>query len=148
MPIKIRFTNEHALTSFIIRGFTWSEWSHCEFLFTDGYLGADFDGVKVRPFNYCRPAHYAIGVMDCPYDTSQKIEEAARSQIGKPYDFLNILGLAFHNDWQEKNAWTCSKLVFWSFLQGLVQLLDADKANRITPGLIYLSPFVKIIEEK
>lgn len=61
---------------------------------------------------------------------------AARSQIGKPYDWPGVLGIGFRRNWQESDAWFCSELVAWAFGVSGSPLFRTEHW-RITPQTIY-----------
>lgn len=145
--IKLRFITQHSPISWGIRMFTWSDFSHVELVLPEGYLGADEDGVKIRPFNYCKPSRCVIGTVGCSADVSQKVIEFAKSQIGKPYDYTSIIGFIMHRDWRERDSWFCSELVAASFEEGDYPLLDTEHMNRITPQDLLLSPLITLQEE-
>ena len=143
--IKLRFIQENNPGGWAVRFWTWSMWSHVEFLTDEGYFGSrPIFGVKMRPFDYCKPVKQVIGTINCDDKTSAAIRTAAYSQSGKPYDYLDILGIVTHQDWQERNAWICSKLVLWACHQGGVDLLDAYKFNRVSPRDLAMSPLIRL----
>ncbi len=141
--IRLRFLSEPTLSSLIVQGFTWSPWSHVEMVLPDGYLGARFDGgVQLRKFNYTKTSREAFAHIDCDDQTTAKILAYARSQIGMPYDWLGILGIAVHQDWFNPKARICSRFVFEACKRYGVVLLDESHANRVSPGALAESPLV------
>ena len=45
--------------------------------------------------------------------------DAARSQIGKPYDWTALVGIMLKNrNWAEDDAWFCFELVAWTLSKG------------------------------
>jgi len=144
--IQLRFIQENNPGGWAVRFWTWSMWSHVEFLYPTGKtLGSrPIKGVQIRPLNYCKPSRSVVGTINCDSATTNIIFCAAESQIGKPYDYLDILGIVTHQDWQEKNAWICSKFVLWACHQGGVDLLDADKLNRVSPRDLAMSPLIRL----
>lgn len=142
--IQCRLITENTIESAVIRFWTQSQWSHVDLIIPEyGYLGARPDGVEIRPWDYCKPTKSTIGTIDCSEDATTKIISAALTQLGKPYDWLDILGIVLRQDWEERNAWICSRLFFWVCLQGGIQLQNISELNRITPELIYDSPILK-----
>lgn len=73
------------------------------------------------------------------------IEEAykwALTQVGKPYDYSAILGIALDRDWHDESRWFCSELVCAAFEKAGYPLLStrpSDKFYRITPRDLLLS---------
>lgn len=133
--ICLRFSRENTLLSWIIGVFTWSEYSHVEFVTSTGYLGAAPDGVKVRPMTARKGVEFILRHIDCTYEQELKTLDFARSQIGKPYDWSGVFGVALHRDWHEQDSWFCSELVMTSLEAAGLYFLR-DKVNRVTPEMI------------
>lgn len=68
----------------------------------------------------------------------------ALTQEAKPYDKLDIVGLALGANFETKGSFICSTLVAWSFEQIGAPLLNPTFIPRehLTPRDILLSPFV------
>lgn len=144
--IIIRFVTESDPVSASIRAFTWSNFSHVEFILDDGTaLGAHAKGgVAIRPIDYAKftnEERYKILVSP---EQKRDILAYAHSQVGKPYDYTDIIGIVLHRDWRAEDHWICSELVAAAFEKGGLPLLYApiDKVNRITPGDVYLTPYI------
>lgn len=145
MSVKIRFVDRSGLLSKAIKLWTWSDISHVEFVFPDGYLGADFpDGVKVRPFNYCNPTKEWFGVIECTDTQAKQVEAFARAQIGKPYSVLGILGFIVKHDFNKQGSWFCSELVYAAFQAAGIKLLNISDIDRISPVDVFESALVQI----
>lgn len=144
MEIKLRFISEHSIGSAAIRFWTWSKYSHVDIVLPEGYLGARKDGVKIRPFDYCKPSRVDMGIIECSDEVANKVIEFAKAQIGKPYDFEAITGIVFHRDWAEDDSWICSELVAAAFQNADDNLID-NKANRVTPQMLIELPRVKLV---
>ena len=143
--ITLRFLDNYGPVAWAIKAFTWSQISHVEFVFQDGYLGAVApDGVKLRPFDYTKPKKEWFGTVECTDEQAAKIKGFARAQIGKPYDYLQILGIVLHKDGGNNYSWFCSELVFASFANAGILLLDRDPQDRITPYDIFSCALVKV----
>src|SRR4051794_17860996 len=95
--ITLQFSTQPGIGSSLIRALTWSNFSHVDFVLPDGsLLGARQDGgVQVRPRNYAKFTAAISYMVDAP----DKVLDAARSQIGKPYDWRGILNFGLHRDW-------------------------------------------------
>lgn len=133
--ITLQFTAQHSPTSWLIRKFTWSDYSHVDFVLPNGQLlGASSNGgVAIRPAGrYSAKDRFVV-------DAPASVLDIAASQLGKPYDWPAILGMATRHNWQNDQAWFCSELVFWAFKQAHSPLLNAPK-HRITPRDLLLSP--------
>jgi uncharacterized protein YycO len=147
VPIKLRFTDEPGIFPKLIKLYSWSNISHVEFVFSDGYLGAFFpDGVKVKPFNYSKPKRAWIGTVDVSDALAKEIEAFARSQIGKKYSLLGIIGFIIKHDFNKRNSYFCSELVLDAFKAANYQLLDLEEVDRVYPAELFASPLIKIEE--
>lgn len=143
--ITLRFsTSPGSLTCFLIRQVTWSEYSHVDICLPEGLLGAQVDGVKIRPYNYEPGAR----VQYMRSDVFTPEQEAAmvtfwKSQIGKPYDFGALAGILVHHDWRNMLAWFCSEYVFAPSVLVNKPFLNEIHIDRVTPGMLILSPYLK-----
>lgn len=144
--ITIRFITESDCISDAIRVETWCAFSHTEFVLEDGtLLGAHAKGgVQIRAADYCRPSdeeQYKLPVSEVQ---KEAILAYARLQVGKPYDFTDIVGILAHRDWRCDDKWICSELVAAAFEQGGFSLLNSPikQVNRISPRDVYLSPYL------
>lgn len=137
--IQLQFSSQNKPGSWLIQKFTWSRFSHVDFVLPDGrLLGArGHGGVQIRePELFPTLARFDI-------DAPDSVLDHAMSQIGKPYDWPAILGFMAKRQWQDKNAWFCSELVAWSFQAAGVPLLRSRDLYRITPRDLLLSPYLK-----
>lgn len=138
--VILRFTSGKGIAGRIVQAFTWSWCAHVDFELDDGrLLGAvPGRGVCIRPPETSprRIERYAVEV-------GQEVLAAASSQLGRPYDWEGIIGIAAHRDWQETDSWFCSELAAWAFSVVQRPLLRADQAWRITPRDLLLSPLLQ-----
>ena len=146
--IYLRFTrNDKNFFSRAIQFCTHSKYSHVEFVTSEGYLAALPKGVGLKPFDYEPGCECIFAEVRCP--NPKAVLDYARSQTGKPYDFLAIFSFLVRRDWKNPSSWFCSELVYQSFHEGGFPLLsDNIPMNRITPRDILLSPYVKIVDIK
>jgi uncharacterized protein YycO len=89
------------------------KWSHCGIVTGNNSVveARAFHGVtegSLSGFLQRYPTH-EICKIECP-DPDSGIAWA-RTQVGKSYDYLSILGLATRNSWQDNDKWQCSELV-------------------------------------
>lgn len=125
----------------MLRAALWSPWSHCAIVdgseVIEAAVGA---GVRARPLadllaDSSRHDTVTFTARDAP-----AVVAAARSQIGKPYDYAGVLGIGIRRRWQDDDAWFCSELVAWAFEQGGAPLFRTQHW-RITPRDLYLPRF-------
>lgn len=122
----------------LIRGITWSEWSHVALVDGDEAIEATWPAVRVAPLAEVIAAHSAHVIVDLPCCDPAAAIAAARSQAGKPYDLTALFGLLMHRDWQEDDRWFCSELVAWAFAQGGTPLFRPEAMHRITPQHLWM----------
>lgn len=144
--VKIQLVTAKGLASKMIRDFTWSDYSHVDFVMPDGnLLGAHLSGgVAVREPNYEVFTAKLVGEIPLSPIKSDLVYRFAQGQIGKKYDLTAIINFGFHKrNWREDDCWFCSELVAWCFEQARIPLLNpAVDVWRITPRDISLSPVV------
>jgi len=149
MKITLRFIRDTSVISELIGWQTFGKWSHVEFCLPDGYLGSQApEGVKLRPWDYCKPSEELRCTVEVPTDVGKRILAFARAQIGKPYDYKSIAGFIMRRDWTDANAWFCSELVAASFKHAGHPLLRTEECNRISPSTLSLSPLLYVVEKK
>ncbi|MBE0471771.1 MAG: hypothetical protein IBX55_19955 [Methyloprofundus sp.] len=140
--IILQFTARRKIGSWLIRQFTWSDYSHVDIVLPDGrLLGARLDGgVSIQPtgdFEKC---------LRVAVDAPDHVIDIALTQIGKHYDISAIFGIIFRRDWHKPKKWFCSELVAWAFEQAGTPLLRTENFNRVTPRDLLMSPLIKLIE--
>jgi uncharacterized protein YycO len=141
--VSIIFRRSNLIGSRILKTVLWSEWSHCGIIDGDTVIeAAAFHGVVRTSLEQFKAdgTHYTIIDIHLDDETAEKVLENARSQLGKKYDYLGLLGIAFRNRHaEERNAWFCSELVAWAFEQAGHPLVR-KAVWRVTPQDIYI-PF-------
>lgn len=143
MKIRLQFSSTSGVISRMIRWFTWSDVSHVDFLLPDGsLLGAQNDGVKIRPANYQKFSKIRVFEVDAP----PEVFDWAVKQIGKPYDYECLFGFFVHKDFQEDSEWFCSEMVTAAFEHGGMPLLQTTNVDRISPRDLMLSPYLKPVK--
>jgi hypothetical protein len=105
--VKVRFSSRGTISSWLIRFFTWSKWSHVEFVLPDGRLLGSrfFGGIKIREsLTKFRPCE------DIILPTGQNWQSVAMRYVGCGYDY-GIFGLPFRLILGDLNRFTCSEYV-------------------------------------
>lgn len=91
--------------SFVSRGAV----CHVEFLVGGKAIGAHADGgVQIREIN-AYPVDYRFSA-ECTEEQYGKAVAYLQGQLGKPYDFLDIMGIIANRDWHNPEKWICSEL--------------------------------------
>lgn len=140
--IQLLFSTTRHPFSGLIRAATWSRWSHVALVAGPHVIEAvALGGVRQVSKAYAIQRASAYCLVDLPARNAQAIIDAARSQIGKPYDWTAVAGLGLHRDWQEDDSWFCSELVAWAADQAGEPWFRPEALRRITPQHLWmLSP--------
>lgn len=139
--VRLLFSTTRLPLSVAIRAFTWSRWSHVAIVDCDSVIEAvALHGVRRAPLAdaLARSADFAIA--DLPARDPQAVIEAAASQLGKPYDYSALAGLALRRDWQSDDAWFCSELVAWAFDTAGQALVRPEFRRRVYPQHLWMLP--------
>lgn len=137
--IQLLYTRNHSISSAGIRVVTWGEFSHVAQIAGDRIIEAVWKhGVREDSLQngIARASRWAV--VEYPHSNPVGMVDAARSQIGKPYDKTGALGLGMHRDWQEDDAWWCSELIPWATQQAGEPWFQADAVHRITPQHLWM----------
>lgn len=136
--ITLEFSARAGKLGGLVQAVTWSPYSHVDFVLADGrLLGAvPQGGVCERDWTPAeRSERFHV-------DAPAAVLEIARSQLGRPYDWIGAVGIGLMRDWHRPDAWICSELVAWAFRQAGRPLLRADHLRRVTPRDVRLSPLL------
>lgn len=138
--VTVAFCHSPGFTGSLIRGVTWSPWDHVALVRKDGRFLSAMPGIGV----VIGPAPEAARIDLFEVDAIEAaVMWQAREQLGKPYDWTAVIGIGLHRDWRETDSWFCSELLAWAFETAGHPLLRTDHLNRITPGDLAMSPFLK-----
>ena len=135
-------TEESDPISAAIRLKTECDWSHVGFLrLVDGWtFSAMSDGRGVT----WRAPNSKAKILRLQTSGTEAALSRALTQMNKPYDKLDIAGIALGLDWHTAGSFICSTLVAWAFEEMGAPLLNPKFIPRehITPRDILLSPYV------
>lgn len=142
--VRVLFSRRHHPGSLAIRLGTWSAWSHVDLVDDRDavplLIGAVApEGVVVEPLAE-RLAHASrAALVEFSAADPAAVLDAARSQLGKPFDWLGCAGIAMRNrHWQEDDCWFCSELIAWAFGAAGLPVFRADMVGRITPQHLWM----------
>ena len=139
-----------SLLSRLIRWFTWSPYSHAAWICRDGSV-IEAWSKGVRRAASLGEAHMAgtpveIFALDLDAQQHAEIEKFLTKQLGQKYDWWGILGFLPRRVMENHDAWFCSELVTKALNAAGVWPLLRIPACRITPGLLALSPLLRLKE--
>lgn len=139
--VQLLFTRRRMVGSLLIRGVTWSAFSHVEIVVGDKVIGSNmFGGVSLTPIRERLSQSSYAALVDMPCADAESVKTAALSQLGAGYDYAGLLGILLHANWlQVKGRYFCSEFVAWAFSQGGTPLLRTELA-RITPQHLWMLP--------
>lgn len=139
--MRVLFCTSDRIASRIIRAVTWSDWSHVAII--DGYqvIEAVWPEVRAAHLSEVLAKHPSYAIVHIPVPDEQAAIAAARSQIGKPYDLVGMLGLGLHRDWQQDTDWWCSELVTFAIQAGGMQLYRDNVMHKVTPQHLWMLNF-------
>ena len=144
--LTIRFIHGDDIVSGLIGYATDSLWTHTEVLSRDGksWIGAHAGtGVQARPLDWANPTREAVYTVPVTDEEANEAYTWLEGQIGKPYSYPDIVGLALHvRVGLNRHAVICSALVLeflWKASQQPLNVLEGYEAL-ITPETLHLSP--------
>jgi uncharacterized protein YycO len=134
------FTAGKGFSGWITRWYEFDEVGHVAMELPNGMI---LDSVPSAGVSYheglCGEVIYRF-VVDCPEATEHVAIEWMMSQVGKPYDWLALAGMAFRRDWRNDSAWYCADLVLRGYEIAGFPLLRLEHYNRVTPRDLRMSP--------
>ena len=120
--------------SWIVRLVTWSKYSHVAIVDGDFIIEAAlWFGVRRRSLAVAIEHARCYEFVRFESDDPIRIINLAKGQIGKPYDWLALIGIWLHRDWQTVDKWFCSELVAWAFDKASEPLFSKNVLNRVVP---------------
>jgi hypothetical protein len=132
-------TEKYDPLSVLIREKTECAWSHVGFLRLSDNMtfSAMCDGQGIA-WRSVKPTQEILPLDAVGCDAAFAL---ALTQRGKPYDMLDIAGIALGFDWSSPEHFICSALVFWAFEQTDNPLLNMKFIPRehLTPRDVLLS---------
>lgn len=145
--VRVLFSRRRLPGSLAIRLVTWSQWSHVEIIDGDQVIGANMvGGVSLTPLRERLEVSSRVALVDFPCADPAAVIAAARSQLGKGYDYLGLLGiLARQRNWQSTEDWFCSELVAWAFAEAGYPLFRVELGSRIVPQHLWMlhAPYIQ-----
>ena len=129
------FSRSHAIGSYLIRLKTWSDWSHCAVLTPDDTVIESVwpSGVREIPFDEWKQHKIAWAFKKRNVPNPDKSLEFLRSQVGKKYDTLGVIGISLSRDWRAPDEWYCSELNETAFALGGLATFDPAVTKFISP---------------
>ena len=119
--MKVAFLKGTGYIDYAIRLWTFSQYSHCEMVFSDGQtIGVDLilpPTVTRRTMRY--NANWDLIDLDIPCDREERIRFFVTQQLGKAYDWKGIfLSQVLPFKSEDPDKWFCSELCMAAFKFG------------------------------
>lgn len=134
-------TNPRNPLSWAIRACTWSHWSHVALIDGEDVIeSVALHGVVRSKLADRQRKDSRWQIASLPCADPEAVLAAARSQIGKPYDYTAVIGLGLHRVWKDADSWFCSELVAWAFAAARLPLFRAEALQRVTPQHLWMLP--------
>jgi len=111
-----------------------------------------FGGVFKRHFkeSHTKGTHFSIFRVKTTLEQKERIEEFLFRQVERTqkglveYDFKGFFGfILFADEFEDKNKWFCSELVFYAYKQAGIDLLKNIEHYKVSPRLLLLSPLLE-----
>lgn len=134
--ITLQFSTTNEIVSGLIRVGTWSWASHMDMVLPDGNLigaTARHGVAAIPPRKFTRVERYTYEI---DFDAYLRV---LVTQIGKPYDWGGVIGLALRRNWNKEDAWQCSELHAWASAECGKPLVRGE-FWRIVPANILMNP--------
>jgi len=136
--MKIVFMyDKWSFVSWAIRKFTRSEFSHVAIMDEHDVYEASQTANEVIKYSagYIYKPGRVIKVIDIKSDFNQTMamRTAVLEELGKPYDYMAIVGFLVDRYWQDDRKWFCSEFTAYVLMKGGVKL-NLGLLGRITPG--------------
>jgi len=140
--VKILFTRRRMIGSLLIRGVTWSAFSHVEIVIDDQVIGANMlGGVSITPLKERLEKSSYAAMVNIPCSDAQAVKQAALSMVGAGYDYLALFGILIHSErFDSKARFFCSEFVAWAFAKGGSPLIRPEITGRVTPQHLWMLP--------
>lgn len=130
--MKVIFARRNSISSWVIRLFTWSDWSHCGVVVGNNiYEATAKDGVVLTPFFKFNEKYKEWIILELPSKGGWQTK--LHQQLGKKYDWWAIVNFLFRRNWQECDKWFCSEYI--AYASGV---FNNKYVSRITPQNILM----------
>lgn len=146
MSLRIIFTNSKMPLSPLIRAVTWSDFSHMAIVINEcEILHSDFHGVRIEPLKDLQDRSKNWMIADYKCERPQDLIDACLTQLGKPYDFTGLIGIAIRDvDLQDDSKWWCSELPAYGGMISNQPFFQEEYLHRIAPQHWLLLPHTEI----
>lgn len=125
--MQIIFGRRHSISSYLIRVFTWSKWSHCGVIVGGKvYEATASNGVVLTNIGEFKNKYKDYIILELP--AKEGWQAKLHNQLGKKYDWLAIINFIFRRNWQSPNKWFCSEYI--AYASGI---FNTKYVSRITP---------------
>lgn len=140
--MRLLFTKQSKPASYAIRFLTDSPWSHVAAQLKDGSIvdtTLSHGGVRRWSVDDWARIYKEVETREFILPGEHKAEQWALEQLGKPYDWLGVIGLGLRKrKWHDETKWFCSEMKAAMAMQGGRMLVRLD-AKRVTPRDLWVA---------
>lgn len=143
--------NGKSFTSWVISKKTWSDITHTSAFVNDSEVIEAWGGGVVRRNwreGHTKGTRIRIMRVECTKEQEEKFYAFLSAQLGKKYDFAGIMGFGLSANMANKDKWFCSELIFASAKYAEIELLARIEPYKVSPGLLDVSPQMKLQETR
>lgn len=145
--MRIVLTSGEGPVGAFIRWYTWSWAAHAAIQLDDGTIidATLANGVSHHQRVMGKEQRFYDIVLP-PEANMKNATQWLYAQLGKPYDWTAITGMAFRRDWHDPKSWFCSELVEAFSEAGHFPLIEitTDNLDRVSPRDLTLSTRLKL----
>lgn len=151
--VYLIFSRSNLPASLAISAYTQCRWSHVGIydVKTQTVIESTFThhGVNETSINRFMSRAKDTKIIGVPVRSSRAVLAAARSQIGKPYDYTAIIGIVLQDrNWAEDDMWFCFELAAWALSKGGSPYFKPHEVRFITGRTLLAriakeSPYIK-----
>lgn len=148
--IKLIGVRGKSFVSKIVKWFQWGyPYTHVAYVLDDRDKS---NPLIIEAWYDVHACHYDIYHKGDPFeyfyiDSTDKqrrmVERFLFQQLGKTYDWLGVIGFAFHKDIEDRQSWFCSELISEALFRAGIDVLESIQSWKITPKLLLISPLVR-----
>jgi uncharacterized protein YycO len=138
--MKVIFSRNNSLASWLIRLFTWSRWHHCGVVVDRGKQGAyvieasgSKGGVVRTPLQEFLDSYSVTEIAYLPCADEKAALDFMEAQVGKGYDWTAIFSFVFKFVKHKEDKWFCSEVIARAS-----QKFRKDKSCRVVPELLWM----------
>ena len=138
--MQIVFTTDNRPGSWLIRKLTASRWHHVGVSFGETVFESRATGGVQKTTLGEFKSRGQFSSYEVPVPDEKGSLDWLHTQLGKPYDWSGVFGLALSRRWQKPERWYCSELAAAAAKAGGLDLVRRDITG-VTPRDLWVLPY-------